>query len=129
MEECDLIDLELKGYQFTWERGRGSKSWVEALLDKALVSSSWMDRFKEARLTNLEISTSDHNPLFLEPEVQVFSHTNYKFKFENFWLREPMCEQLVRNVWEGDGGGEHPDENFKLPGCIGRLGEGDNMVL
>lgn len=105
MEDCELVDFELKGYQFTWERGRVTNSWVEACLDKALVNYSWIDMFKEARLSNIELTNSDHCPLFLEPEVQVFSQCINRFKFENSWLREPMCEQLVRSVWDEYGNG------------------------
>uniref|UniRef100_A0A803P0Y7 Reverse transcriptase domain-containing protein n=1 Tax=Cannabis sativa TaxID=3483 RepID=A0A803P0Y7_CANSA len=49
--------------------GRGTNAWVEVRLDRALVSQSRSLAFPEASLTNLEYSTSDHSPLFLEPKV------------------------------------------------------------
>ncbi|KAL9444583.1 hypothetical protein AB3S75_017718 [Citrus x aurantiifolia] len=40
--DCQLIDLGVIGYQFTWERARGTDNWVEERLDRAFVSASWL---------------------------------------------------------------------------------------
>lgn len=54
--------------------------------------------FKDVTLTNLEVSTSDHCPLLLEwCKTQQIVRIHH-FRFENAWLREPMCEQLVADV-------------------------------
>ena len=97
---CGLIDLDLIGYPFTWEKGYGTDNWIECRLDWALVSQSWLEEFGLAKLTNLEISSSDHCPLLLEPIVPIIPHSQKRFKFENAWLREPMCKQLVEEVWQ-----------------------------
>lgn len=91
LEDCGLIDMELIGYPYTWERSPGTESWVEIRLDRALTNASFMSNFQEAKLTNMGITTSDHCPILLEPVSQ--SRTMYvkRFKFENAWLREPMC--------------------------------------
>lgn len=34
--DTSLIDIELVGHQFTWERGRGTEEWMEVRLDRAL---------------------------------------------------------------------------------------------
>ncbi|KAK1368648.1 hypothetical protein POM88_034740 [Heracleum sosnowskyi] len=91
--------MHLEGYQFTWERGSGTSKHVEVRLDRALVSPAFLSLFKEAKLTNLEISTSDHSPLWLEPVVGVVVLYKKPFRFENAWLREPMCYQLFEDVW------------------------------
>lgn len=100
MEECDLHDMELQGYPFTWERGHGTDKWVEIRLDRALVSSAWLNLFKEAKLINLDVSTSDHSPILLEhvPAVSLPPKTR-KLRFKNVWLREPICKIIVEDSW------------------------------
>lgn len=69
-------------------------------MDRALVSSRFMNQFSEAKLTNMEISTSDHSPLLLEPKVAISIIQVKRFKFENAWLREPMCRHIVKEPWQ-----------------------------
>uniref|UniRef100_A0A803NM17 peptidylprolyl isomerase n=1 Tax=Cannabis sativa TaxID=3483 RepID=A0A803NM17_CANSA len=97
---CGLVDLSLEGYPFTWEKGKGSSHWVEERLDKALVSHSWLQLFPLEKLYNVEISTSDHCPILLTPEAYSSGLHNRSFHFENTWLREPMCKEVVRSSWE-----------------------------
>lgn len=77
----------------------GTEAWVEIQLDRALVSNSFMQVFTEAKLTNIEVSTSDHSPIFLEPKIVTKPLQVKRFKFENAWLREPMCLQIVKETW------------------------------
>lgn len=58
-----------------------------------------MNSFKDATLTNLEVSTSDHCPLLLEFYKSQQTIQPKRFRFENAWLREPMCKLLVEDVW------------------------------
>lgn len=67
LEKCNLHDVDLVGYRYTWERGKGTDDWMEIKLDRVLVSTNFINTFAEMRASNLEISTSDHSPLFLEP--------------------------------------------------------------
>ncbi|XP_062086986.1 uncharacterized protein LOC133793707 [Humulus lupulus] len=100
LTDCGLIDLDLTGYPYTWERGRGSSEWIEVRLDRALVSQSWFNLFLYAKLFNLDFSTSNHCPILLEFNFAPVTHSLKKFKFENAWLREPMCTQIIRDSWE-----------------------------
>ncbi|KAK1360188.1 hypothetical protein POM88_044662 [Heracleum sosnowskyi] len=43
-----------QGHQFTWERDVGGAEWIEVRLDRALVTSSFLDVFTDAKLINLE---------------------------------------------------------------------------
>lgn len=36
--ECNLRDLDLVGYPYTWEKGKGTSNWVEFHLDRALIT-------------------------------------------------------------------------------------------
>ncbi|XP_074351201.1 uncharacterized protein LOC141690330 [Apium graveolens] len=66
--ETELIDMDLVGHQFTWEKGRGTDSWTEVRLDRALTTVAWLNLFPLAKLYNLEVSASDHSPILLTPE-------------------------------------------------------------
>ncbi|XP_062076041.1 uncharacterized protein LOC133780185 [Humulus lupulus] len=120
VDECGLLDLELEGNRFTWEKGQGTEQMVEVRLDRALVSQSWYEMFNMAKLFNLDISTSDHTPLLLDLSFKLFVHAEKRFKFENAWLREPMCKQLVKESWEAC---HNSDIGVKLKHCSGVLWE------
>ncbi|XP_062088814.1 uncharacterized protein LOC133795381 [Humulus lupulus] len=97
---CQLHDQELRGYPYTWERSMGTNRSVEIRLDKALTSQSWLDEFQEVILTNLAFSSSDHSPIFLEPEPNCRGVVVNHFRYENVWSREPLCAQIVMNCWD-----------------------------
>lgn len=62
--------MELHGYPFTWEKLKGIDKWIEIRLDRALVSRSWSETFQDVKLTNLEVTTSDHCPILLKPVAE-----------------------------------------------------------
>lgn len=100
MEECKLNDLSLEGYSYRWERNYGDDKWVEIRLDRALVSNGFPQRFSEVKVKNLEIFTSDHSSIFLEPVITNQMNSVKRFRFENAWLSEPMCLQIVKETWQ-----------------------------
>lgn len=75
---------------------------MEIRLDRAMVTSSWGSLFLVAKPYNLEMSPSDHSPIFLEPGGNLFVRNKRRFHFENAWLLEPLCFQIVKNNWEED---------------------------
>ncbi|XP_074376795.1 uncharacterized protein LOC141718311 [Apium graveolens] len=97
--DVHLTELELTGHQFTWERGRDIDGWMEIRLDRALINENWLNNFPMAKLYNLEGAPSDHSAILLVPHVLNCSARAYRLKFENVWLTEPMCEQLVHEGW------------------------------
>uniref|UniRef100_A0A803P8S6 Reverse transcriptase domain-containing protein n=1 Tax=Cannabis sativa TaxID=3483 RepID=A0A803P8S6_CANSA len=115
---CNLTDVELVGYQFTLEKGRGTSNWIELRLDRALVSSTWYQSFPNTRLINLDTSPSDHNPLCLELEVQNVVPPIRRFRFENAWLKEPLCFEIVHDCWNHHGNG---NITSKIEACATKL--------
>lgn len=99
INDCGLIDLGMEGYPYTWERGYGTEKWMEIRLDRALVSANFMNQFTDAKLINLKISTSDHSPILLEPFTRSHAVKVKNFRFENAWLRDPMCGKIVEESW------------------------------
>lgn len=98
-EDCNLVDMDLHGYKFTWSRGTEETNHIEIRLDKALVNHEFLNVFQEAKISNLEVSTSDHYQILLEPVAATPFSRSKAFRFENAWLREPMLYQLVEDIW------------------------------
>ena len=102
LDEIQVADLELNGHPYTWERGRNTDAWIETRLDRALANSIWCQLFPLplAKLYNLEGSPSDHSPIFLALNNKQENVCKKKFRFENAWLLEPLCAQIVHDSWE-----------------------------
>jgi len=62
---CNLFDLPLIEYQFTWFKSIGTTSSKEARLDRALITSSWHSLFSNSTLQTLAAPVLDHTPLLL----------------------------------------------------------------
>uniref|UniRef100_A0A803PY28 Endonuclease/exonuclease/phosphatase domain-containing protein n=1 Tax=Cannabis sativa TaxID=3483 RepID=A0A803PY28_CANSA len=119
---CHLIDLEMKGYPYTWERSRGTSRSVEICLDRAMVTQSWLDVFNEVSFTNLAFSSSDHSPILLEPETMMRGTVVGLFRYENAWNREPLCREIVADVWHTNQQ-QHIMDKIKLCGtCLSDWG-------
>lgn len=50
INECELYNLGMSGYPFTWERGIGTYNWVEERRDQALVSSNSRETYGKAEV-------------------------------------------------------------------------------
>ena len=99
LEECELQDLGFTGSPFTWERGRGTVKWVQERLDRGLVTNDWRRLFPDAELKVVDVSTSDHQPLFLQLNKRIYVSKSKRFNFENLWLRERDCVEIVETRW------------------------------
>lgn len=99
VSKCNLYDLLLLGYLYTWECRKGSSHAVEERIEWALVYHLWKLFFPQATLTNLSAPISYHNPILLniEPELQVFYQCH--FYFENIWLKELELEDVIKHNW------------------------------
>lgn len=91
-----LIDLDLKGRQFTWSNRRDSPSM--ARLDRFLFSVEWESIFPASVQRALSSSASDHVPIALICKER-FSGSKL-FRFESWWLKEPDFEDVVRSTWK-----------------------------
>ncbi|KAL8155863.1 hypothetical protein AgCh_001059 [Apium graveolens] len=100
ISDCNMFEIDLLGHQFTWERGRGTDNWAEVRLDRAFGDTRWMDSFQGAKLFNMDFVTSDHCPILLDPGVREVVRGQKVFRFENAWTKEPVCAQIVKEVWD-----------------------------
>lgn len=60
--------------------------------------------FPQATVKVLEVSTSDHIPLFLELNKLKYAPRTRRFRFENIWIKGEQCIKLVQDSWEQNAG-------------------------
>ncbi|KAL8125715.1 hypothetical protein AgCh_013104 [Apium graveolens] len=120
IEESGLHDLGFSGHRFTWERGRGTDQWIQERLDRGLANTAWRNLFPDAVIKVVEVSTSDHLPLFLHLNKKIYVPKSRRFKFENLWLREKDCKEIVESSWN-----EERDASilWKIHNCSNKLEE------
>ncbi|XP_062116553.1 uncharacterized protein LOC133830553 [Humulus lupulus] len=58
-----------------------------------------MSLFSSAKLHNTGPYASDHAPLWLNLDFRKRSEYTYRFRFENAWVRDPLCRQIVKDNW------------------------------
>jgi hypothetical protein len=83
VNDCDLTDIPINGYPFTWFKSSGTERMIEERLDRALASSDWLEKFPNATLRNILSSHSDHSPILLHCSPVVKHSYKHDFKFEN----------------------------------------------
>ncbi|XP_019177735.1 PREDICTED: uncharacterized protein LOC109172940 [Ipomoea nil] len=115
-----LYDFPFEGYQFTWDRGRGTSNWVREKLDRILVSGNWQDLFPGARAWSVEGSNSDHMPLLLKTNTLGRQGFRRRPRFGNSWGSIPECREVVESAWVSLDG--FPIED-RLVGCGRRVWE------
>lgn len=72
IEECHLTDMGFLGYEFTWERSRGTETWIQERLDRGFSNHDWTHMFPHATIKVLDVSVSDHLPIFLELNMKIY---------------------------------------------------------
>lgn len=100
IDECGLIELDLMGGNFTWEKSRGTREWVRERLDRAFASASWWHLFPLCKLTKHHTIYSDHDPVKLELYSDNLTKKKFRFRFENTWLKEKSFHEEVSNYWK-----------------------------
>ncbi|XP_019199918.1 PREDICTED: uncharacterized protein LOC109193531 [Ipomoea nil] len=97
-----LVQLPMRGHQFTWEKGKGTDRWMEERLDKVLVSTRWTTLHTEAWVENILTRKSDHSTLFLNTDiVRGRRHGGPKqFCFEMAWVHDDGCRGVVETAWQ-----------------------------
>ena len=62
---CGLKDIGYVGLKYTWWYVRRDGEQIRERLDRALVTTEWLNLFPEAKLHHLTSSATDHSPLLL----------------------------------------------------------------
>ena len=65
-----------------------------------MATNEWVLHFNQAVVYHLESSTSNHKPLWLNPQPIPISRSHRRpFKFEDIWRADPSCEPTVKMAW------------------------------
>ncbi|KAK4252766.1 hypothetical protein QN277_014312 [Acacia crassicarpa] len=102
LSDCNLMDLEFKGSQFTWCNKRDG-AIVRERLDRALGNVEFRDTFHHAVVFHVDPVGSDHHALVVD-----CCHHEEKapkvFRFEANWVHHVDFLSVVRRSWlEGAG--------------------------
>ncbi|XP_073024385.1 uncharacterized protein [Primulina eburnea] len=127
--DSGLSDLPLIGYQFTWERGKGTTTAVEERLDRALVTSSWMEKFPNAQLHNLCASVSDHSPILINTAPRLQMVRTREFMFEKKWYKEPDLQAFITSNWENNVGDNIMEKMESLSTKLAEWGRKKNRIF
>lgn len=100
IEDCGLNEVDLTGGLYTWEKSKGTKEWVRERLDRAFASNTWWSLFPLCTLSVFHIVTSDHEPIKLSLFNTMITRKQFRFKFENIWLKEESFSSEISSFWQ-----------------------------
>ncbi|KAK9042415.1 hypothetical protein V6N11_017490 [Hibiscus sabdariffa] len=98
LDECQLMELPIKGGSFSWSNKQCEENNILEKLDRIMFSSEWSDYFPRATGIFEVAIGSDHSPLIL---LTCGFRKKWKkdFKFESRWLIEDECKDNVHSAW------------------------------
>ena len=98
-----LIDLGFYGNIFTWRNGRPGEAFVQERLDRAYATIEWRALFPCSKVTHLQASYSDHDPIMLTTSVdtQVTGRIKVPKRFKKKWATHPKCKGIIHEAWNG----------------------------
>ncbi|XP_019153445.1 PREDICTED: uncharacterized protein LOC109149908 [Ipomoea nil] len=64
-----------------------------------MTNDSWLEIFGEASASSLEAPCSDHLPLILWSAPTIRVNRRKRFRFENCWITEPQCREIISRNW------------------------------
>ncbi|KAL7242728.1 hypothetical protein ACSBR1_015170 [Camellia fascicularis] len=72
LSDCALMDLEFKGFPFTWSNNQNGATNIRERLDQAMATVDWRALFPCAQVPRL-------------------------FKFKTMWATSPMCGEVIKS--------------------------------
>lgn len=72
---------------------------MEERLDRAVATDAWRSLHSKTLVLNLEVLNSDHSVVLLDiAGLKRIAHPR-RFRFENSWLKEAGCLEVVTRTW------------------------------
>ena len=114
------------GYNFTWCNFQQNGTVVEERLDRFCVDTDWSLLFPNATVDHIDSDISDHLPILLKcsPCPNNKKAKKQSFMFENMWLTEPTCKDVITAAWSSVLGPNLVENSLlKLSSCAASLAE------
>ena len=67
LDECDFMDLGFVRSMFMWHKHFDNYTIWERL-DRAVSTNDWFSMYPDTKDNHLDVTTSDHKPLWIIPE-------------------------------------------------------------
>ncbi|XP_074327330.1 uncharacterized protein LOC141665251 [Apium graveolens] len=100
IEDCRLVELDLMGGNFMWEKSKGKPNWVKERLDRVFVTEEWWKKFPLCMLKVSHATSSDHEPIQISLCDTSVLRKQFRFRFENSWLKEPSFKEENIKAWK-----------------------------
>ena len=68
------------------------------MLDKVFSNKEWLSQYPYTSLFCYPIAASDHGPIMFDTN-KTHSYKKHIFRFQNVWLLDPNCEQIILKAW------------------------------
>ena len=97
IDESGFLHLRYVGDQFTWRKHftDGHSLWER--LDQGLANHDWFMKFSGSKVHHLH--SSDHLPLWITLDGLDIPTFSKPFRFEEMWLLNRGCSEIVEAVW------------------------------
>ncbi|KAK0572934.1 hypothetical protein LWI29_000634 [Acer saccharum] len=103
LADSGLEDFGYVGPHYTWCNKREGVAAVSERLDRCTGSLDWKQIFPNFVVSHLDFWRSDHRPILLEFEDNAgssnFSSRRRRFHFEECWVDNPDCRDLILVTW------------------------------
>ncbi|GKV15133.1 hypothetical protein SLEP1_g25935 [Rubroshorea leprosula] len=123
---CAFKELGFKGPRFTFMR-KIHGDLIKERLDRVLMNSEWLDMFLGAFSHHLLALRSDHAPILVMADTKIGRCRNPPaklFRFENFWIKDPECEEKIKEGWKAGRGNMNMSQVLsKIASCGSLLTE------
>ncbi|GMY12324.1 pentatricopeptide repeat-containing protein At1g08070, chloroplastic-like, partial [Fagus crenata] len=88
--------------RYTWNNNRDDEANIQGRLDRALVTSPWLDFFPTYTVTHCPSSISDHLAIVVNtaPTARLRRRRKVVRRFEEKWATLPACEEVIWGSWQ-----------------------------
>ena len=99
IDECGFIDLGFVGSHFTWSKHFADGHSIWERMDRGLANHERFLKFPGTKVHHLHSNSSDHSPLWITPNGLEIPSFAKPFRFEEMWLLDCSCFDIVEAVW------------------------------